>query len=229
MTNLKYPFYGLCFLIAWCYQAWPQGTFLNLDFESANVQDLPYPGPGEAVNISDGVPGWNVSPTIGLDQMGHNSFSIGGAAVEILGPAWPSSQLLQGSYTVALYASVAGPPVVPDIFQTGQIPAGSQSLRFYGAGDFGLTFGGQSISLVQVGSAPNYKIFGGVISAFAGQTGLLVFTGNGLLDNIAFSPTAIPEPSVVGVLVAGGLLLAWLSVRRLSVSIIRILQLCWHA
>jgi len=139
--------------------------------------------------------------------MGHNSLPIGGAAVEILGPAWPSSQLLQGSYTVALYASVAGPPTLPAIAQTGQIPTGSQSIRFYGAGDFSLTFAGQSVALTSVGSAPNYTIFGGDISTFAGQTGQLLFEGNGLLDNISFSPTTIPEPSALALSALSGALL----------------------
>jgi hypothetical protein len=121
---------------------------------------------------------------------------------------------MEGSYTVELFASTAGPPGVGSIFQTGQIPAGSHSILFYGAGDFGLSFAGQNVSLTSVGSGPNYTIFGGDIFSFAGQTGQLLIEGNGLLDNIVFSPTAIPEPSVVGMLVVGAVFLAWRSVRK---------------
>src|SRR5258708_783609 len=100
MNKIRCSMFASALLLGTCCASRAQGSFVNLDFEAANVQDLPYPGPGEAVSVSDGVPGWNISPTAGLDLMGHNSLPIGGAAVEILGPAWPSSQLLQGSYTV---------------------------------------------------------------------------------------------------------------------------------
>jgi hypothetical protein len=109
-----------------------------------------------------------------------------------------------------------GPPSEGAIFQTGQIPAGSQSIRFYGGGarQFSLAFFSQNIPLTAVASGPNYTIFGGDVSMFAGQTGQLLFEGNGLLDNIVFSPTAILEPSVLGMFAAGAVLLAWRSVRR---------------
>ena len=185
-----------------------QGTFQNLDFESANVQNVSYPD-GELVHISDGVPGWNISPTAGGDLMGHNTFPLSGAGVSILGPNAPSTQILEGTYTVELFASIMGPPQQAFIFQTGQVPVGSRSILFYGAGGFGLSFAGQNIPLTSIGSGPNYTIFGGDVSLFAGQTGQLVFQGNGLLDNISFSPTAIPEPSVLTLATVGTFLFGW--------------------
>ena len=177
-------------------------------------QVLPYPGSGELVEVTNGVPGWNISPTASLNLMGHNDLPLSGAGVAILGPDWPSSQILEGTYTVELFASIMGPPTVGFIFQTGQIPAGSHSILFYGAGDIGMSFAGQNVPLTSVGSGPNYTIFGGDISMFAGQTGQLVFEGNGLLDNIVFSPTAIPEPSTLGMFATGAVFLAWRSGRR---------------
>src|ERR1044071_309302 len=208
--TIKTPHFAsfFLFLIAACIGR-SQG-FVNLDFEAANVQDLPYPSTGENVHISDGVPGWNISPTAGLDLMGHNAQPLGGAAVEILGPSWPSSQILQGNYTVALYASFMGPPEQASIFQTGEVPAGSGSILFYGTGGFSLSFAGQNIPLAAVGNGPNYTIFGGDISAYAGQTGQLVFTGNSLLsllDNVTFSPSTIPEPSMLAEFAVGGLMI----------------------
>ena len=71
-----------------------------------------------------------------------------------------------------------------------------------------MTFSGQVIPLTQVGSGPNYSILGGDISAFAGQNGELRFTaGSGVLDNIQFSPIAIPEPSTVSLVALAGLAL----------------------
>ena len=39
--------------------------FLNLDFEGAKVNDLPFPGAGELIYFTNGVPGWDISPTAG--------------------------------------------------------------------------------------------------------------------------------------------------------------------
>jgi hypothetical protein len=110
-----------------------QGSFVNLDFELANVQDLPA-GQGQFVAITNGVPGWNISPQAGPGTMGHNTLPLGGAAVVIFGPQWRSDQILQGSYTVGLFHSVAGPPLDAGIFQTGQVPGSAKSIQFYGAG-----------------------------------------------------------------------------------------------
>jgi hypothetical protein len=56
------------------------------------------------------------------------------------------------------------------------------------------------------------------ISAYAGQTGQLLFSvppqsSGGILDNIQFSSTPVPEPGTFGLFAMGGALLAW---RRLK-------------
>ena len=74
-----------------------------------------------------------------------------------------------------------------------------------------ITFNNQPLSFVVLGSAANYTIYGADISAFADQTGQLLFTlppyvSSAELDNILFSDQPIPEPSVVGLFALSGLL-----------------------
>jgi len=79
-----------------------------------------------------------------------------------------------------------------------------------------VTFGGQLLSLVELGTGPRYQVVGADISAFAGQTGELKFlmawpgtpgSRNGsFLDNIEFS--TIPEPCALAVAGLGAALLA---------------------
>jgi hypothetical protein len=77
-----------------------------------------------------------------------------------------------------------------------------------------VTFAGQPIPLVALGSTSIYTIFGGDISIFANQAGELLFQGGGLLDAIQFSNLPIPEPSVFGLSTLGALLLGWRSLMR---------------
>jgi hypothetical protein len=191
-----------------------RGTFQNLDFESANVPVVPPFQFGGDVLVSDGVPGWTVY--LGESQQGsmlHNNISLGAAEVAIDGPQWFADQVLEGNYTVSLQPSTAGPPTSAAIGQTGQIPQTAESIRFYGdgIGDYAVTFSGQPIPLVMLGSTSTYTIFGGDIAAFANQTGELRFQGAGLLDAIQFSnlPLPTPEPSVFGLSALGALLLGW--------------------
>jgi hypothetical protein len=196
-----------------------QGTFQNLNFEAANVPDVPPGQGGDPVLVSEGVPGWTVYIG-GIEQssMFHNDRSIGAAEVGIYGPQWNSVQILEGRYTVSLQHSTAGPPTMPAIGQWGQIPQAAESLTFYGdrsvIGAYIVSFAGHSIPVATLGSTSTYIIFGGDISAFAGQTGELLFEGNGELDNIVFSDQPIPEPSVFGLVALGASLLGWRFVRR---------------
>jgi hypothetical protein len=200
---------GLAVLLS-AWSAAGQGAFQNLNFESANVPVVPPQQFGSDVSVSNGVPGWAVylggSPQ---SSMLHNNVSIGAARVAINGPQWFADQILEGSYTVSLQPSTAGPPTTAAIGQTGRIPATAQSFSFYSMGDFAVTFGGQPISLVALGSTSTYNIYGGDISAFANQAGELLFQGGGLLDAIQFSNLPIPEPGVFSLSALGALLLGW--------------------
>jgi hypothetical protein len=177
-----------------------QGTFQNLDFEQANVPDVPPGQLGGFVAASDGIPGWTAY--IGTNQVTlilHNGFSLSGmATIAILGPVWAyGAQSLQGNYTVAFQVSSTETPAIG---QVGRVPGTAESLQFYGstAGDYEVTFGGQPIRLVILGSTASYTIYGADVSSLAGQSGELRFQGRGLLDNILFSDQPIPEPGVLG-------------------------------
>ena len=197
--------------------AHPQ-AFVNLDFESANVPDVPAGQFGADVAVTEGLPGWTAYLGGGqVNQIGHNDISIGGAYISIQGPQWNSSQILQGQYTVLLqgqFSQTFPSPVSAAIAQTGQIPMTAHSLFFWGNNiSLQVTFNGQVIPYSAFGSGPNYTIYGGDISALAGQTGELRFTGFNFggdsLDNIMFSPQSVPEPSVFGLFALGSLLLGW--------------------
>jgi hypothetical protein len=198
--------------------------FQNLDFESANVSDLP-PDYSEFVSTADGLPGWSAYiGTNQLTQIGHNWITLGDANVGILGPQYLfDTQPLEGNYTAILQPGVFNSQgLSASIAQTGFIPASAKSLQFLAflgyANDLAVTVAGQSIPVVPLGSGS----FGCDVSAFAGSTAELRFTiadthGNdeNFLDAITFSTEAVPEPSGLSLVVVGVACLAfWHRARR---------------
>jgi hypothetical protein len=74
-----------------------------------------------------------------------------------------------------------------------------------------ITFSGQPLSFFVTDTTPNYSIYEADISAYAGQTGQLLFSlpahsSPGTLDNILFSSTPVPEPGAFGLFVLGGVM-----------------------
>ena len=72
-----------------------------------------------------------------------------------------------------------------------------------------VSLGGQNLSCMAISNSLNsygrsYTVYGADISAFAGQTETLAFSlaspGHGILDDIQFSPIAIPETSATSLL-----------------------------
>jgi hypothetical protein len=186
-------------------------AFTNLNFESANVPNVPTNQLGGLISVALGMPGWTANPyVVGPDMIGHNNMSTGGAFISIDGPSWPSSQILQGNYSAYIVGSRFGTPASAYIAQTGTIPMFTESIVFdtsLGA-DFQVTFSGQAIPTEQLGTGPNYVIIGGDVSAYAGQTDELRFTalpnvGGGFLDNIQFLTSPVPEPGTLPFLGAG--------------------------
>jgi hypothetical protein len=96
--------------------------------------------------------------------------------------------------------------------QTGMIPLGTHSVTFWGnIGGLQITFAGQSLAFTQTGSTPNYNIYAADVSAFAGQTGQLLFSlppyvNSASLDNIQLSPSQVPEPTTFALPALGALL-----------------------
>jgi hypothetical protein len=190
-----------------------QGTFQNLDFESANI------APGTPINSQvsaiDALPGWAVTTHVGCDF-----FSIGGAFISIIdtnlgGGITP----LQGQYSAMLFGGEGGPTTLS---QTGMVPIGTKSLQVDLAGrdvsSLIVSMGGQTIPLFPEATFPNYTQYGGDISSFASQTTTLSFTeqipaggppGVLELDDIQFSVSPVPEPATFALFATGALLLAF--------------------
>jgi hypothetical protein len=188
-------------------------TFQNLDFESANVSNLP-PDYEEFVSVSDGLPGWSAYiGTKQLTQVGHNAITLGDANVGIMGPQYSFGyQPLEGTYTAILQAggtqNEGAQPA--SIAQTGLIPVWANSLQFearlFYTNDLTVTVGSQNTTVFPLGSG----FFGCDISSFAGSVEEMRFTIGAAhgsapcdLDAISFSAQPIPEPSGLSLLVIG--------------------------
>lgn len=198
------PRIGLLALAIFCGQqtGFTQGTFVNLNFESARViLDPSSPYYPNAINASNALPGWTVTGSFSAPDVLYNDVSLGAAAVSLQGTNGVEPAL-QGNYSVLLQGSTAGGPAGVSIGQTGQVSLSTESLRFYGYNVINLqvTFDGQNLPYNAIGTGPNCTIYGADISAYAGQTGELLFSalpnGAALLDNIQFSTSPVPEPTV---------------------------------
>jgi hypothetical protein len=189
-----------------------QGTFQNLDFESAQIPSGTRPGSGASINSA--FPGW--TPSVAF----YDGASLGGAAICIIDQLNAGDKPLQGSYSAYLFGG-SDPfqgPTSMTISQTGLVPNGTTSLLMdvYAWFSFTVSLGGQPVNMVPLQTFPSYTLYGGDISAFAGQTAKLSITAppapygmvnpNGvLLDDIRFA--TIPEPSVLAICALGALLL----------------------
>ena len=193
-----------------------QGTFQNLNFEAA-IQPLDPQDPN-GVPASNAIPSW----TFFTSPIYYNTIALGGAGLSLHDMNSLAFQPLQGNYSFFIQGSAAGPPVSAAIGQTGQIPAGSLSLRFWAfpASNLQVTFGGAIIPIFRLASTANYDVFGGDVSMFAGQTAELRFTGlansGGYFDNIFFSSQSIPEPSALSILGLGAILVGRWFLRKRS-------------
>ena len=192
--------------------------FMNLDFEDATITIAS--GFPSYVLESDAIPGWTATPLNSLNgnlYIGYNTISLGGAAAFLYDNNNTGQKPIQGNYSVLLQGpqlSIPSTPSTAAIGQTGTIPTTAQSLTFL-ANQFGLqvTFKGLPIDFLVTGSTANYNVYSADISAYAGQTGQLLFTAplnsSVLLDNIQFSSSPVPEPSTFALTALGGLLLGF--------------------
>ena len=201
-----------------------QGTFQNLNFESANPISAGNPGNPYQVTFSSALPYW--SGSIGgtpVSTVLLNSFDLGAASIDVFGPGWNSVNpgLLAGNYTLFLQSG-AGPGGVgmlnTSISQNGTIPVGTGSLIFTTwswpsvNSAFSVSFAGNDLSVFalssgQLPSGQDYTEYGANLEGYAGQTGQLEFTSlfTGApswteFDDITFSPNDVPEPSALGLI-----------------------------
>jgi hypothetical protein len=184
-----------------------QGTFRNLDFESANVPVVPSGQLGADVSMSDALPYWagfygQTEITTAL----HNRITLGGVEIVIFGPQSPPYDILQGNYSVLIAGTRGAPPgsgTSAAIAQVGQVPLNAKSLLFLASPGsvFDITFSGQELPISDLlYTGTDFVLLGADISRFAGLTGELRFSAlpdrGGYLDNITFSTIAVPEPSI---------------------------------
>ena len=209
--------------------AFSQG-FVNLDFESAHIVPITgSPNYPYDIETSYAVPGWTV--LIGgnsVSQITYNDPALGSTFVTL----WATNGAqISGNYSVLLQGGLTASSA--SISQTGLVPIAAESLLFEaqqtGAGTLRVSLGGQNLSFIPVFGGPNYTFYGADISAFAGQTEQLIFSAlevstyanNWNIDNIQFSSSSIPEPSVFGLLALGGLFLGLRRWRKLRMACIR--------
>jgi len=197
--------------------------FMNLDFEDAVIVPDPtsvyYPWEVYAFNA---ISGW--TPYVnGIPQQNifFNVTPISAAEVT-LQDSESGFAPVEGQYTVWLFGQSRPGGVGGDsaaIGQTAQIPATSQSLVFWGLIEgTQITFDGQLLQFQNTGTTGSYSVYAADISAYAGQTGELLFTApfnqGGIIDNIQFSNIPIPEPGVLSLFALGLLGLGWHGRRR---------------
>jgi hypothetical protein len=201
-----------------------QGTFQNLDFEQASIIPIVGSPNPYAITVADALPYWTVSyGTVQQTQIYYNVQSLGGTLVSLYASGYPSAfggslPIIDGNFSVSLdFGAVNGVRTAPSISQVGQIPAGTQSLFFDATGlpsGSEVLIGNDSLTLFPVGTGngngTGYTIYGANISAWAGQTEQLTFTSGGYweIDDISFSPGAVPEPSTLELTGIGGVLFA---------------------
>ena len=205
--------------------AFAQGNFQNLGFEDATYPLVP--DSRGLVLASDAIPGW--TPHIGGETGNavlYNTTTVGTAAVGVIEDLFGTNQslhALNGSYSVILQAGVNPGPlgtghVASAVEQTGLIPLGTRSITVKAAswgvvpGSLEVDVGGQTITLATVSSTSAFTAYGGDISQFAGQTEDLRIAAvpvtstsfaNWIIDDIQFSTSVIPEPSVLTLATVG--------------------------
>lgn len=195
-------------------------TFQNLDFELAQIPQNQPPG---IVSGSLALPFWTVYyGTAQQTQVDWNETSAGSTQVTLLGLNGDNGfhPAIDGGYSVNLIGST----IYASISQVGQLPIGAVSLLF--KVQFGqpgqqliVSVGGVSLPIVDVLRQPNYNLYGVNVSQFAGMQEELRFSVGGPLsswtiDDIAFSNTAVPEPTTPALLAVGTLVLGVRVFRR---------------
>jgi hypothetical protein len=206
--------------------------FINLDFESATVPLTQPPSPPgvPTVDIAVALPGW--SAFIGSNQVNsvmYNNQTLDTSSVALLRNNYPFISVIEGAFSVFLMGGRT--EVAPGTFiltdtalrQTGLVPIAAQSMQFRARqvvpplSSIAVSLGEEALSVVPLQVTSEYTLFGVDVTTFQGQTKELQFTvlhstdgGGGigfLLDSISFSNEPIPEPSTIGLIALGVLLI----------------------
>jgi hypothetical protein len=193
-----------------------QGTFQNLNFELANPGTLIQGEFGPfALNVpvANALPYWSVYYGAAQQtEINYNAPGLGSTLVTLVGPTMSA---IDGNYSVLFQGG--GTASAASISQTGVIPMGMQSLLFEaqpGLETLDVIVGTQIVPFAAIGNGPNYTLYGADISEWAGDKEQLTFSvlqgvsrpNNWTIDDISFSPNAVPEPSIIALTAMGGLL-----------------------
>jgi hypothetical protein len=208
-----------------------QGTFQNLDFEDANTTAFT---PPRLIPAADAFPAWEaLVGGMQVSSVGYESPTLYAAGLNLVG----SQEAIQGNYSAVLESSPDGGTA--SLAHTGVIPSGTESIQLdaveENAGNFWVEINGNQVNMFPLqpnaGSTPYgaYTLYGGNVSAWAGQSATLsiiqlVPTQSGgqfvpsflELDDISFSPQAVPEPNALALTGLGALLFGLY--RRLTVK-----------
>jgi PEP-CTERM motif len=198
-----------------------QGTFQNLDFESADLTPIPNGQTGGFVPFNDALPGWTgYIGTVQQTQVQQNNSYLARPSSTFLdrtgdprGQNFQTFGVISGDYTVCLQS---GGNLNTSIEQTGTVPANAESLQFEALGTgFQVSLGGFILTPVPLSSFDGVTTYGANISQFASKTDQLELTALASagasveFDNIVFSPTAtVPEPSPLALAGIGSVLFA---------------------
>jgi hypothetical protein len=215
---LSLPLALLC-----CEIASGQG-FVNLGFENTKLTAFLVNEYSGYYATNGTVPGWDWSPhqTFGFGDpnttVAFNNIALDAPYVTLQG-ANGFIPAIRGNYSILLQGGsfYVSSNAYAAIWQTGQIPSSAVSLIYWG-GALQVSFNGQNLPLYDMGDTPNYTIWGADISAYAGQTGQLMFTApwqtTAMLDNIQFSSSPIPEPTALSLFICGAFLIWFLVMPR---------------
>ncbi|HAO78405.1 MAG TPA: hypothetical protein DCQ92_05395 [Verrucomicrobia subdivision 3 bacterium] len=223
---MKKTLLALALMTIWTGLSQAQGTFQNLDFESAQIifNDPPY---YKSIATTNALPDW--SAFSGTTQLTNIPYGAGGIFAPVILYSQTNGGSLSGNYSVVLShgGSGSGAPQAGSISQTGLVPADVLSLLFevgtyFYSGPLTVSLGGQDLSYITISNALNYTLYGAAIPfSFAGQTETLTFTAgvNGgyavaELDNIQFSTLSVPEPSAISLIFLGSGVLFYVRKRK---------------
>jgi|GEM_PF-884002 len=222
-------------------------VFQNLGFESNPVYVGPDPnGGGSLYSIPNWTVNFNNTPQSGvlinnyiLDYttaalfVGASSGVIGGNQSVFL--------------AASSFQAPVGGSATENLLQTGIVPSTANSIQFklgtiWGFGgtvdlsqpqnSFYVTLNNQNVPLQVTGNSGSYLILTGDVSMWAGQTAQLSigvgvpYNGNsfpeilysGILDDVSFSPVAVPEPSALSIFGVSALFFLWRLTRSQQVT-----------
>jgi hypothetical protein len=192
------------------------GAFTNLDFESANtnnltvMSDIYYSG-----TTKDLIPGWTLKDKNGVEMttIFYNSETPGGLPHAFLVTDGGLLDPVDGKYAFIMVGGAADPLFLS---QTGTIPNDSKYINFTSHDHVSLSIDGTPLQInevqIWVDNPFNPRKFKyqawADITAYAGQEVALSFGSDSFgcgPDNIQFTTTVVPEPSTVVLFGLGGL------------------------